>query len=154
MHEILKNLADDKTMTLIYLAVLLLEGFIIKHSSLFKKVSNNAIPFILMITSVIICVIGSQSLSLPVIVEAIIGSLIATGLHQAGKITFKTFMPEFVLNLRSSLGVAEIGNTDKLAENNENIENIIKHVETLEQNMEDIYTFISAITGEENSEEE
>lgn len=151
MKEILNFLTDDKTLFLIYLAVLLLEGFVIKHSSLFKKVSNDAIPFILMVTSIIICIIGSQSLTLPVIAEAIVGALIATGVHQAGKITVKTFIPEFIFKLRGSLDVADVGDTSKLTESNPELEGIVKQVESLEKNIDNIYKAIASISAENNS---
>lgn len=151
MKEFLNFLTDDKTLFLIYLAVLLLEGFIIKHSSLFKKISNNAIPFILMVTSVVICIIGSQSLTLPVIAEAIVGALIATGIHQAGKITAQTFIPEFISKLRDSLDVADVGDTTKLTTGNPELEGIVKQVETLEKNIDDIYHAIASITTENSS---
>lgn len=151
MKEILNFLMDDKTLFLIYLAVLLLEGFVIKHSSLFKKVSNDAIPFILMVSSIIICIIGAQSSSLPVIAEAIVGALIATGIHQAGKITVKTFIPEFISELRGSLDVADVGDTSKLTGSNPELEEIVKQVESLENNIENIYKTIASITAENNS---
>lgn len=154
MKEILNFLMDDTTLFLIYLAVLLLEGFIIKHSSLFKKVSNNAIPFILTVTSIIICIIGSQSLTLSVIVEAIVGALFATGVHQAGKITAKTFIPEFIFKLRGSLDVADVGDTSKLTESNPELEGIVKQVESLEKNIDNIYKAIASISIENNSVEE
>lgn len=151
MKEILNFLMDDKTLFLIYLVVLLLEGFVIKHSSLFKKVSNDAIPFILMVTSIIICIIGFQSLTLPVIAEAIVGALIAIGVHQTGKITVKTFIPEFISKLRGSLDVADVGDISELMESNPELEEILKQLESLEKNMDNIYKAIASILTENNS---
>lgn len=73
-------------------------GYVIKHTPLLSKISNNLIPIILLIAGIVISLImGGDTTAANLIVSGIINAAIAIALHQAGKNVFE-LLPSYVVS--------------------------------------------------------
>lgn len=71
-------------------------GYVIKHTPVLSKISNNLIPIILLIAGIIISLImGGDTTAANLIVSGIINAAIAIALHQTGKNVFE-LLPSYV----------------------------------------------------------
>lgn len=73
-------------------------GFCIKHFSFFKKISNEYIPFILTLVSIVISIVLLSEYNTYTVANAFINSFlsaaISIGIHQQGKGFLKSFRPK------------------------------------------------------------
>lgn len=78
---------------IVLLIALMAVGFIIKHTSIFSKVSNNLIPIVVVIIAIVFTLITGDLSSTEGVVSAIMSGLINAALavwaHQTGKNVFE-----------------------------------------------------------------
>lgn len=128
MEQLLELLKTETIQTLILVCCLLLEGAAIKHAGIFEKIPNKAVPFILMVTSIIVCIIYcGNGTDVGTIVNAVLSAVSATGLHQTGKITMN-ILPTLLTNFRSELNAPEAGDIDEVKETSDTAKNMAESI--------------------------
>lgn len=100
---------DGDIFNIILALALFVEGFIIKNSKLFKNVNNNAIPVILIITSVVITVISLKDFGVETILTGVCNALVSVGFHQTSKNASKAdFVLNVISNFRTNIGKGSV----------------------------------------------
>lgn len=129
---------DGDILNVLLVIALFVEGYIIKNVNLFKNVNNNAIPFILIITSIIVSGLSLKEFDVETIVTAMCNAFVSVGLHQTTKVTSKT---DLVLTLLSTFrnligkgAVDDVGNSVNLEDIADNSD---EDVETTEDESTD-----------------
>ena len=154
MGHFAELLQTETVQTLILVCCLLLEGAVIKHAGIFSKIPNKTVPFILMITSIIVCIIYcGNGTDAGTIVNAILTAVSATGLHQTGKITMNT-VPELIANFRSNINAPDVGDIETVKEESETAENMVETIEQTEKIVDGIIEQVKKDKASETTDAE
>lgn len=152
MEQVIELLQTETMQTLILVSCLLIEGAIIKHAGIFAKIPNKFVPFILMVTSIIICVIYcGNGADAGTIVNAVLSAVSATGFHQAGKITADT-LPKLLTNFRSNINAPDAGDVDSVKDESEMAKNIAESMEETNKIVTGVIDTVKNSISEEKDE--
>lgn len=103
--EAVKTLLSSDAFNLILVMALIIEGAAIKNAGLFKKVSNQLIPIILIITSVIVSIAVMRDCDLETVLNGLLTAFISVGIHQTTKTASKAeFIVKFLAAFRGNTG--------------------------------------------------